>query len=167
MRVVEQPTLFLAATQKSEAEQSLDLGSNEPSKVAEVSSGNYMVSQLDDAIEEQRKLEALEAGLQPTTTSFESGATSRCSANALSCASGSETTSTSESSAMMTAFERSRAVGIDESLTSLMHCMTLAYSGKITSPKWNQFKGLVLMKKEKIRLNNLIWREYYMQCKFT
>ncbi|CAG5124689.1 unnamed protein product, partial [Candidula unifasciata] len=56
-----------------------------------------------------------------------------------------------------------QAVGIDASLTKLFECMTLAYSGKITSPKWKQFRGLHLSQKQRIRLNNLIWREWHMQ----
>lgn len=40
------------------------------------------------------------------------------------------------------------------------------YRQKLTSPKWNHFKGIRLMWKDKIRLNNLIWRCWHMQCKF-
>lgn len=35
---------------------------------------------------------------------------------------------------------------------------------KLTSPKWNRFKGIRLRWKDKIRLNNLIWRCWHMQC---
>ena len=42
----------------------------------------------------------------------------------------------------------------------------LFFSGKITSPKWKQFRGMHMNVKEKIRVNNLIWREWYMQCKY-
>ncbi|GFO09944.1 carbohydrate-responsive element-binding protein-like [Plakobranchus ocellatus] len=52
---------------------------------------------------------------------------------------------------------------IDESLTKLFECMTLAYSGTITSPRWKQFRGLHVSQKQRIRLNNLIWREWHMQ----
>ncbi|KAI4820629.1 hypothetical protein KUCAC02_028601 [Chaenocephalus aceratus] len=41
--------------------------------------------------------------------------------------------------------------------------MTLAYSGKLVSPKWKNFKGLKLLWRDKIRLNNAIWRAWYMQ----
>ncbi|XP_064620049.1 carbohydrate-responsive element-binding protein-like isoform X2 [Lineus longissimus] len=51
---------------------------------------------------------------------------------------------------------------IDGSLTRLFECMTLAYS-KITSPRWKTFKGMKLNVKDKIRLNNIIWREWHMQ----
>ncbi|KAJ8312491.1 hypothetical protein KUTeg_009864 [Tegillarca granosa] len=54
-------------------------------------------------------------------------------------------------------------VAIDASLTKLFQCMTLAYSGKLTSPKWKPFRGLHLTVKDKVRLNNLIWREWHMQ----
>lgn len=36
---------------------------------------------------------------------------------------------------------------------------------KLTSPKWNRFKGIRLRWKDKIRLNNVIWRCWHMQCK--
>ncbi|EFX75286.1 hypothetical protein DAPPUDRAFT_56271 [Daphnia pulex] len=55
------------------------------------------------------------------------------------------------------------AVTIDQSLTKLFQCMTLAYSSKLTSPRWKNFKGLRLQWKDKIRLNNLIWRCWHMQ----
>ncbi|RUS77323.1 hypothetical protein EGW08_014920, partial [Elysia chlorotica] len=52
---------------------------------------------------------------------------------------------------------------IDESLTKLFECMTLAYRYTITSPRWKQFRGLHVSQKQRIRLNNLIWREWHMQ----
>lgn len=58
----------------------------------------------------------------------------------------------------------SRMVTIDASLTKLFQCMTLAYSGgTLTSPKWKTFKGLRLKLKDKIRLNNIIWRAWHIQ----
>ncbi|RWS02430.1 MLX-interacting protein-like protein, partial [Dinothrombium tinctorium] len=54
-------------------------------------------------------------------------------------------------------------VAIDASLSKLFRCMTLAYSGKLTSPKWKTFKGLKLKLKDKIRLNNIIWRAWHIQ----
>lgn len=54
----------------------------------------------------------------------------------------------------------------DNSLTKLFQCMSLAYNdGKITSPKWKDFKGLKLHIKDKIRLNNIIWRAWHIQCR--
>ncbi|KAK3852649.1 hypothetical protein Pcinc_040774 [Petrolisthes cinctipes] len=41
--------------------------------------------------------------------------------------------------------------------------MTPQVEHKITSPKWNRFKGLKLRWKDKIRLNNIIWRCWHMQ----
>lgn len=41
------------------------------------------------------------------------------------------------------------------------------YRQKLTSPKWNSFKGIRLRWKDKIRLNNLIWRCWHMQCKLN
>ncbi|XP_060117880.1 MLX-interacting protein-like [Heteronotia binoei] len=57
----------------------------------------------------------------------------------------------------------SGALNIDISLAKLFECMTLAYSGKIVSPKWKTFKGLKLLQRDKIRLNNAIWRAWYLQ----
>ncbi|XP_036453817.1 MLX-interacting protein isoform X5 [Colossoma macropomum] len=54
-------------------------------------------------------------------------------------------------------------ISIDASLTKLFECMTLAYSGRLVSPKWKNFKGLKLLWRDKIRLNNAIWRAWYIQ----
>uniref|UniRef100_A0A8C5Z8Q9 MLX interacting protein like n=1 Tax=Marmota marmota marmota TaxID=9994 RepID=A0A8C5Z8Q9_MARMA len=35
--------------------------------------------------------------------------------------------------------------------------------GKLVSPKWKNFKGLKLLCRDKIRLNNAIWRAWYIQ----
>lgn len=46
-------------------------------------------------------------------------------------------------------------------------CLTqssLSDSGKLVSPKWKNFKGLKLLCRDKIRLNNAIWRAWYIQC---
>ncbi|KAH3796031.1 hypothetical protein DPMN_149595 [Dreissena polymorpha] len=55
---------------------------------------------------------------------------------------------------------------IDESLSNLFQHLELAYSGKITSPKWKQFRGMHMNIKDKIRVNNIIWREWHMQYVF-
>lgn len=60
--------------------------------------------------------------------------------------------------------QHQHAVTIDTSLTKLLECMSLYYSSKLTSPKWKSFKGLKLRLKYKIRLNNLIWRAWFLQC---
>ncbi|XP_057677895.1 carbohydrate-responsive element-binding protein-like isoform X2 [Corythoichthys intestinalis] len=57
----------------------------------------------------------------------------------------------------------SGSLSIDPTLTRLFECMTLAYSGKIVSPKWKSFKGLRLLWRDKIRLNNAIWRAWFIQ----
>lgn len=54
-------------------------------------------------------------------------------------------------------------LSIETSLTKLFRCMSLAYRQKLTSPKWNRFKGIKLRWKDKIRLNNVIWRCWHMQ----
>ncbi|KAG1713902.1 MLX-interacting protein [Nymphon striatum] len=56
-----------------------------------------------------------------------------------------------------------QSISIDASLSKLFQCMTLAYSGKLSSPRWKNFKGLKLKWKDKIRLNNIIWRAWHMQ----
>ncbi|CAH8498196.1 unnamed protein product [Schistosoma turkestanicum] len=50
-----------------------------------------------------------------------------------------------------------------ENLASLFKYLEVAYNGKLTSPKWDKFRGLRFAIKYKIRLNNIIWREYHMQ----
>uniref|UniRef100_H3CT04 MLX interacting protein like n=1 Tax=Tetraodon nigroviridis TaxID=99883 RepID=H3CT04_TETNG len=55
------------------------------------------------------------------------------------------------------------SLSIDPTLTRLFDCMSLAYSGKIVSPKWKSFKGLRLLWRDKIRLNNAIWRAWFIQ----
>ncbi|KAM4546846.1 carbohydrate-responsive element-binding protein isoform 1-T1 [Fundulus diaphanus] len=57
----------------------------------------------------------------------------------------------------------SGSLSIDPTLTRLFECMCLAYSGKIVSPKWKSFKGLRLLWRDKIRLNNAIWRAWFIQ----
>lgn len=52
------------------------------------------------------------------------------------------------------------------SVQKLFHCLfSRLFSGKLVSPKWKNFKGLKLLWRDKIRLNNAIWRAWYMQCK--
>ncbi|KAG8597659.1 hypothetical protein GDO81_002351 [Engystomops pustulosus] len=41
--------------------------------------------------------------------------------------------------------------------------LSFSFSGKLVSPKWKNFKGLKLQWRDKIRLNNAIWRAWYMQ----
>ncbi|XP_038565653.1 carbohydrate-responsive element-binding protein-like [Micropterus salmoides] len=57
----------------------------------------------------------------------------------------------------------SGSLSIDPTLNRLFDCMSLAYSGKIVSPKWKSFKGLRLLWRDKIRLNNAIWRAWFIQ----
>lgn len=54
----------------------------------------------------------------------------------------------------------------NKSLKNLMFYIRSAYSNNLTSPKWKNFKGLKLQVTEKIRLNNVIWRSWFEQCKF-
>ena len=41
--------------------------------------------------------------------------------------------------------------------------MSIAYRQRLTSPRWNRFRGLKLRWKDKIRMNNVIWRCWHMQ----
>lgn len=55
---------------------------------------------------------------------------------------------------------------------STFHTCTLTQpspsdSGKLVSPKWKNFKGLKLLCRDKIRLNNAIWRAWYIQCEWA
>ncbi|CAH1110355.1 unnamed protein product [Psylliodes chrysocephalus] len=54
-------------------------------------------------------------------------------------------------------------LSIDTSLSKLFQAMSLAYRQKLTSPKWNRFRGIRLRWKDKIRLNNVIWRCWHLQ----
>ncbi|VDO01351.1 unnamed protein product [Rodentolepis nana] len=57
----------------------------------------------------------------------------------------------------------SRAVEFD-ALPSLFESLSLAYVGRtVTSPRWSYFMGTGFQLKQKVRLNNIIWREYHMQ----
>ena len=46
----------------------------------------------------------------------------------------------------------------------MMLKFTLFIRGKVVSPKWKNFKGMKLTVKDKIRLNNAIWRTWHIQC---
>lgn len=57
----------------------------------------------------------------------------------------------------------SSQVEIDTDLSTVFNTLNVTYTQKLTSPKWNPFKGIRLRWKEKIRLNNVIWRCWHMQ----
>lgn len=61
--------------------------------------------------------------------------------------------------------QKTQSIAIDVSLNKLNKCIKVAYM-KMTTPKWKDFKGLKLQWKYRIRLNNVIWRAYYMECKY-
>ncbi|VDD82585.1 unnamed protein product [Mesocestoides corti] len=50
-----------------------------------------------------------------------------------------------------------------DGLQSLFKSLSLAYVETLTSPRWSHFKGTGFALKQKVRLNNIIWREYHMQ----
>jgi hypothetical protein len=53
----------------------------------------------------------------------------------------------------------------NKSLMKLIFYIKTAYSNNLTSPKWKNFKGFKLQVTEKIRINNVIWRSWFEQCK--
>ncbi|CAJ0580980.1 unnamed protein product, partial [Mesorhabditis spiculigera] len=57
---------------------------------------------------------------------------------------------------------KTQSIAIDVSLNKLNKCIKVAYN-KMTTPKWKDFKGLRLHWKQRIRLNNVIWRAYHME----
>ncbi|CAH8494463.1 unnamed protein product [Dicrocoelium dendriticum] len=103
----------------------------------EIHSGHFMVSNLDDSEEEADEPEVF--GLDDENKSGPNPPTSEPS-----CMKGQN----------LLAFEE---------LGSLFQYLAIAYTSKLTSPKWNRFRGLRFALKSKIRLNNIIWREYHMQ----
>ncbi|KAL7069782.1 hypothetical protein ACQ4LE_011044 [Meloidogyne hapla] len=58
--------------------------------------------------------------------------------------------------------QKTQSIAIDVSLNKLNKCIRVAYM-KMTTPKWKDFKGIKLQWKHRIRLNNVIWRAYYME----
>ncbi|XP_074202016.1 carbohydrate-responsive element-binding protein isoform X2 [Camelus bactrianus] len=61
--------------------------------------------------------------------------------------------------------ENAKAPGADleECFKGLPLRVAISGSGKLVSPKWKNFKGLKLLCRDKIRLNNAIWRAWYIQ----
>lgn len=54
----------------------------------------------------------------------------------------------------------------NQSLDNLFKKMNLGMDSKLVSPKWKQFKGMKISVKNKIRVNNLIWRAWHIKCEF-
>ncbi|TKR67760.1 hypothetical protein L596_023858 [Steinernema carpocapsae] len=59
---------------------------------------------------------------------------------------------------------KTQSIAIDVSLNKINKCLKVAYD-KMTTPKWKDFKGLRLQCSQRIRLNNVIWRAYYLEFK--
>lgn len=121
-----------------------------------IHSGQFMVSEIDEseqAVEqpanESQELEDYERPIESSDVLSKYDLETNCM----------ETTHT-----YLYGPQYANTVSIDGSLTKLFECMSLAYSGKITSPRWKSFKGLKLKLKDKIRLNNIIWRAWHIQC---
>ncbi|CAF3029502.1 unnamed protein product [Rotaria sp. Silwood2] len=49
------------------------------------------------------------------------------------------------------------------SLVSLLHIFNTEYRSNLTSPKWKNFRGSRIECRDKIRLNNVIWRTWHQQ----
>merc|ERR1712223_607069 len=52
-------------------------------------------------------------------------------------------------------FSKSASSEKDIPLSSLFKSMSIAYRQRLTSPRWNRFRGLKLRWKDQIRLNNV------------
>ncbi|KRY38954.1 Protein WBSCR14 -like protein, partial [Trichinella spiralis] len=58
----------------------------------------------------------------------------------------------------------SQSIAIDTSLTKLNRCIQIVYQeGKLITPKWKNFQGLKIAWADRVRLNNVIWRAWYIQ----
>uniref|UniRef100_A0A5S6QG34 BHLH domain-containing protein n=1 Tax=Trichuris muris TaxID=70415 RepID=A0A5S6QG34_TRIMR len=58
----------------------------------------------------------------------------------------------------------SQSIAIDTSLTKLNKCIQFVYQeGKLYTPKWKHFQGLNIAWKDRVRLNNVIWRAWFLQ----
>lgn len=130
------------------------------SKSESIHSGHFMVSEIDENESAQYK-DGKEADLEPPGYEHiqekEVGTSTRMISPDLIAHSSTQT------SVYGTKYNNN-FVMIDDNLTKLFQCMSLAFEGKITSPKWKAFKGLKLNIKDKIRLNNIIWRAWHIQC---
>lgn len=143
------------------------LNDNQPQqhKSESIHSGHFMVSQLDETEcnnEEEQVIDDSENTCKyvvidtvPTCiiTSCEKETANECSNDM----------QLDSNERLCSYVKNSHQVIIDASLSKLFKCMTLAYDGKLTSPKWKTFKGLKLKLKDKIRLNNIIWRAWHIQ----
>jgi len=52
---------------------------------------------------------------------------------------------------------------IDSSLQRLFTCMNEAYKNGVTTPRWKNFNGMKIRLKDRIRLNNAIWRCWHIE----
>lgn len=125
------------------------------SKGESIHSGHFMVSDIDETETEAEKSQS-QSGHESDYERDEDACTKLSNYEPLQAK---ETTQT-----YVYGSKANSWVQIDSSLTKLFECMSLAYNGKITSPRWKTFKGLKLPIKDKIRLNNIIWRAWHIQC---
>ena len=129
------------------------------SKSETIHSGHFMVSEIEDSEAENKEPKDDESHeLLPSSDGMSQESNKQMSEYDLLEETEKKTTQTYVSGS------KTSWVQIDGSLAKLFRCMNLAYSGKITSPRWKTFKGLKLHIKDKIRLNNIIWRAWHIQC---
>ncbi|KAI1301601.1 MLX-interacting protein [Halotydeus destructor] len=120
------------------------------SRSEQIYSGHYMISELDEEKEEESKIELVTEKQERRISKQE---------EILEV----EPTCPEQTQKYVYGPRNSQAISIDSSLSKLLECMSLAYNGSLTSPKWKPFKGLRLTVRDKIRLNNIIWRCWHMQ----
>ncbi|PAA88285.1 hypothetical protein BOX15_Mlig033264g1, partial [Macrostomum lignano] len=162
--------------------QPVGVGAAGVAESAQIHSGHFMMSNLEDADSDSnslsdfpvdfsdtdKKRSMLAAGSGPAAVVPDapivvnfSSADAAASASTAAAATAAIAASTGAGTAEQSA--GAAAISFDQSLTKLLCYLKLTYSGKITNPKWNDFRGMRFKVKEKIRLNNIIWREYHLQ----
>lgn len=164
---------------------------NRPKKIkleANIHSGNYMTSSIHDQNDDEEmpiaspdatnevplndldQVDGLEIGKEASGPG-EAGPGGVKGKDADKMMLGPETiASSSKLTASLAGNEASISGGLtlnrqNASLKNLISYIRSAYSNNLTSPKWKNFKGLKLQVMEKIRLNNVIWRTWFEQCK--
>lgn len=134
-----------------------------------IHSGHFMVSEIDDGLEGEpldQSVDDTESPISPVRTGVGDCELELPNQLVDDSMLMSEDQIVVENPCRAVACVRSASmIRIDNSLSKLFQCMSLAYESKLTSPKWKTFKGLKLKLRDKIRLNNMIWRAWHMQCK--
>lgn len=134
-----------------------------PHKPETIHSGHFMVSEIDDAenepnaeevVKEQEKEELVKADQQQVIK-----------LKSIECSS-----SLQQLNHNLKQSRKNWDIGYpksSQSLDLLFKNMKLGQDSKLISPKWKQFKGMKISLKNKIRVNNLIWRAWHIKCEFV